>query len=146
MLAATDISHFVNKVGNYFSTISNSSAVTGVPYVTEADKAVIMNYTGVIAITGAGKGCLYITADEPFFKDVSESLSPGLNIGAEDVAGELANTIAGNVRQTLGSDFAISVPIVIIGIPKRILPMRKPIYTIPILWQGHKSYLVIGVE
>ena len=65
----------------------------------------------------------------------------------KDLIGEIANTIAGNVRQAYGSEFMISVPVVIEGKAKDIkLPDDIQTFVIPITWRGFKSFLVVCLE
>ena len=65
----------------------------------------------------------------------------------KDLVGEIANTISGNVRQAYGSDFMISVPVVIEGQAKDIkLPEDIKSFVIPLTWHNHKSYLVVCLE
>jgi len=64
-----------------------------------------------------------------------------------DLVGEIANTISGYARLSFGSDFNISIPTVIGGIPDSLnLILKVPIYVIPINWREHKAYLVVGIE
>ncbi len=65
----------------------------------------------------------------------------------EDLAGEVANTIAGNARKFFGSEFLISVPVVVWGRPEKIsFPRQLKTFVIPILWRGFRSYLLICLE
>jgi len=65
----------------------------------------------------------------------------------KDLIGEIANTIAGNVRQAYGSEFMISVPVVIEGKAKDIkLPANIQTFVIPISWREFNSFLVVCLE
>ena len=65
----------------------------------------------------------------------------------KDLVGEIANTISGNVRQAYGSDFMISVPVVVEGKAKDIkLPDNIQSFVIPITWKDFKSFLVVCLE
>ena len=67
--------------------------------------------------------------------------------GIIDMAGELSNTIAGNARESFGSRFMISVPIVIKGAAEDIfVQVAPPVYVIPVTWKSHSCYLAIGLE
>jgi chemotaxis protein CheX len=64
-----------------------------------------------------------------------------------DLVGEIANTISGNVREAYGSDFLISVPVIIEGKKREIaLPGNVPTFVIPLMWRHHKLYLVVCLE
>jgi chemotaxis protein CheX len=61
-----------------------------------------------------------------------------------DLVGEVANTIAGNVRRELGKDFAISVPTVVSGAGSVVeLPAGTRPVVIPINWRSHVARLVV---
>ena len=61
-----------------------------------------------------------------------------------DLVGEVANTIAGNVRRDFGKDFAISVPTVVTGEgPPVELPAACRPVVIPINWRSHVAKLVV---
>ena len=63
------------------------------------------------------------------------------------MAGEIANTVAGNVRENFGSSFMISVPIILKGSPDDvIIRMVPPIFIIPIKWRVFSAYLAVGLE
>jgi chemotaxis protein CheX len=65
----------------------------------------------------------------------------------KDLVGEIANTISGNVRQAYGSDFMISVPVVVEGKAKDIkLPDNIQSFVVPLTWKDHKSFIVVCLE
>ena len=67
-------------------------------------------------------------------------------VGIQDMVGEVANTIAGNVQESFGDDFLISTPTVIKGTPKEVrFQIIPPTYIIPIIWKDYKCYIVVGV-
>ena len=82
--------------------------------------------------------------------DIAKSILGLKTVGKEDIkdlVGEIANTISGNVRQAYGSDFMISVPVVIEGKAKDIkLPENIQSFVIPITWKDYKSFLVVCLE
>jgi chemotaxis protein CheX len=63
------------------------------------------------------------------------------------MVGEVANTIAGNVRRDLGKDFAISVPTVVSGAGSAVVlpPDTRPV-VIPINWRSHVAKLVVCLK
>lgn len=61
-----------------------------------------------------------------------------------DIAGEVANTIAGNARKEFGAEFHISVPLVFKGVPQSIvLPKDERSFIIPIAWRGQLGEIVL---
>jgi chemotaxis protein CheX len=78
--------------------------------------------------------------------EYSGAASPSLAV-IKDMAGEMANTVAGNASLAFGSEFQISVPVVLVGRPEQLdLPTRVPTFIIPIEWKKYKAYLAVGVE
>lgn len=140
---------FVEGVANFFNRLGSEAVTIGVPYVKEGNQF-IGEMTGIIGLTGKRKGGIFITCPTVMVDDViraytgTEDKSPE---GRKDMIGEIANTISGNASDAFGNDFQISVPVVISGKPDGVdLPTRLPTFVVPIQWQGHKAYLVVGVE
>ncbi len=137
---------FIDSIVNYFNHTSDKSVEVGVPYLLAPDDVIPGDYTGVISISGAYSGCCYFTAPTILLKhlvisigekDTSESM-------LLDAAGEVANTLSGNARKQLGSDFIISVPTVIRGVHRvSDVPDNQRIYAIPIQWHSYKALLGI---
>ncbi len=145
----TDLHFFIDSTLNYFKEISNEEAVTGIPYLKE-DEPVVLNYTGIIGISGKRKGSIYITTTGEMLKTLAKIILHLDDIGEgdiKDLVGEIANTISGNVRQAYGSDFMISVPVIVEGKAKDIkMPDDVQSFVIPISWQEHQFFLVVCLE
>ena len=145
----TDLHFFIDSTVNYYEEVTNEKAASGIPYIKD-DEPVVLEYTGIIGISGKRKGSIYVTASEDMLKSVAKVILGLEDVGKEDIKdliGEIANTISGNVRQAYGSDFMISVPVVVEGKAKDIkLPDNIQSFVIPITWQDHKSFLVVCLE
>lgn len=64
-----------------------------------------------------------------------------------DMAGEISNVVAGNVRANLGANFMISVPTVFEGMPEELhIPENVSMYVIPIKWNNHEAFVVLGLD
>lgn len=141
---------FINSVNNYFKHLTEIDSDVKVPYLKESDGLLLKDFTGMIAISGSRKGFVYISADRDMFADLI-----GLFIGFDDpseedildMAGEISNVVAGNVRANLGANFMISVPVVFKGMPTDLaIPDDLSVYVIPIKWNGHEAFVVLGLE
>jgi chemotaxis protein CheX len=145
----TDLHFFIDSTVNYFEEVTNEKAESGIPYIKD-DEPVVLEYTGIIGISGKRKGSIYVTASEEMLKAIAKVILGLEDVGKEDIKdliGEIANTISGNVRQAYGSDFMISVPVVVEGKAKDIkLPDNIQSFVIPITWQDHKTFLVVCLE
>lgn len=64
-----------------------------------------------------------------------------------DMAGEVANTLAGNARVHFGSEFMISVPVIVQGGATAIqVPRNVKAYIIPLRWHKHEAALVVSLQ
>ena len=140
---------FIDVVVNYFREVTGEPCEMGIPFVKDSN-AVIADYTGLIGISGSRKGAVNITSTRMMLSEIASIIlgdaEPDEAL-VTDMAGEIANTIAGNVRETFGSSFMISVPIVIKGQPKDVIfRLAPPVFIIPIRWRSHSSFLAVGLE
>jgi chemotaxis protein CheX len=144
----TEIRFFIDVVTSYFGQISGEPAAMGIPYVKKAEP-VVLEYTGLIGISGPRKGAVYFTAGPGLLAELTRVI---LEAEADeqtllDMVGELTNTIAGNARRSFGPDFLISVPMVLKGKPDDILlRLTPPVFVIPLNWRREKAFLVVGLE
>ncbi|MEQ9305613.1 MAG: chemotaxis protein CheX, partial [Marinoscillum sp.] len=114
------------------------------------DGLVLKDYTGMIGISGNRKGFVYISADRDMYEDLIK-IFIGIDDPSDedilDMAGEISNVVAGNVRANLGANFMISVPVVFQGMPAQLkIPDDISIYVIPIIWNSHEAFVVIGLQ
>uniref|UniRef100_A0A7C3IDW8 Chemotaxis protein CheX n=1 Tax=Gracilinema caldarium TaxID=215591 RepID=A0A7C3IDW8_9SPIR len=140
---------FIQVVTNYFESISGEKAVMGLPYVKGAGST-LGDYTGLIGISGSRKGGIYFTTGRPLLEEFAYIIL-GEAVQDDDylydLVGEITNTIAGNMRETFGSTFLISIPIVLRGRVTDIdMKLKPPVFIIPITWKHHNSHLAIGLE
>jgi chemotaxis protein CheX len=145
----TDLHFFIDSTVNYFEEVTNEKAAAGIPYIKD-DEPVVLEYTGIIGISGKRKGSIYVTTSETMLSSIASVILGLEEVGKDDIkdlVGEIANTISGNVRQAYGSDFMISVPVVVEGKAKDIkLPDNIQSFVIPITWKEFKSFLVVCLE
>ena len=147
---------FISAVHKYFKHLSLidkneiTPSETGVPYVKDKDSVVLKDCTGMIGISGNRKGFVYISGDKDMYKELIKIFTrrdDASNDHILDMAGELSNVVSGNVKETYGNDFMISVPLVFEGKPNHIkFPNDVPVFVIPISWKSHEAFLVIGLE
>lgn len=144
-----NLNFFVDSILNYFKQTTGKEAVVGIPYLKE-EEAVVLDFTGIIGISGKQKGSIYLTATHKMLEELGTIILADIDYGQEelkDLVGEIANTIAGNVRDVYGSSFLISVPAVVVGRPHDIrFPEELPVFVIPIKWQKYQAFLVVCLE
>jgi len=144
-----DLHFFIDSTLNYFQEVASEKAFASIPYIKD-DEAVMLEYTGIIGISGNKKGCIYLTTTGEMIKELAQVIIDTSDISTKVVkylVGEIANTIAGNVREAYGSEFMISVPVIIEGRTKDLkLPADILSFVIPMNWSNHKCYLVVCLE
>lgn len=145
-----DLKYFVKNLKEYFSYSTGIAAEVGIPYVKGKDQVVDMECSGIIGVSGKKKGFIYFTADKIFTQKFAKVVM-GIDENtddtiANDIFGEIANTISGNAMEYFGGDFMISIPMIIFDSKEKRLKVKDPIYVIPLVWNGMKSNLVIALE
>lgn len=148
-MTETDLMYFVNTTIQYFQQVASEEVLMGLPYV-KKEVPVALEYTGLIGISGPRRGGVYFTSGPQLLKELTKVILEVENPEPEmllDMVGELTNTIAGNVRRYFGSEFMISVPMLVKGKPEDILlKLKPPVYVIPLTWKSQKAFLVVGLE
>ena len=144
-----DLHFFIDSTLNYFEEVTDEKATAGIPYIKD-ESPVVLEYTGIIGISGKRRGSIYITTTESMLLSLANIILGTQDVAPEDIkdlVGEIANTISGNVRQAYGSDFMISVPVVVEGKAKDIkMPDDIQSFVIPLTWREFKSFLVVCLE
>lgn len=149
-LQESEIQVFINGTKHYFTTVSDRQLNIGTPYLAPTSHLPSQDFTGIIGVSGDRKGCVYFSAPRILLRHLLLSLgekdtSEDLLI---DIVGEVANTVSGNARGEFGSNFMISVPLVVQGKPDRIqLPQQlNKAIVIPVQWQNYGASLVACLE
>jgi len=145
-----DIDVFVKGFRNFLSVnIGDDQFVLGEVREVDPSNSPAQEITGIVGVSGSKKGCVYFTADKAMIADVLR------HIGEEDVdddilkdmAGEIANTIAGNAGDHFGKGFQISVPVVVTGRPDSIyLPKYSTAFVIPAKSRNQTFSLVVCIK
>ncbi|MBI3394808.1 MAG: chemotaxis protein CheX [Spirochaetia bacterium] len=140
---------FIKVVMTYFETVSGEPSRMGLPSIKRKDSP-LSDFTGAIGISGARRGAVYFTAPRALMIDfAAQILGEGSHDDESlyDLVGEMTNTIAGNVRETFGPEFMISVPMIVKGNATDIdVRLANSVFLVPIEWRTHKCYLGIGLE
>lgn len=147
-MVEAEIEIFIQCVENYFSKRSHEKLLVETPYLTDNITRILSDFTGIISISGAYRGCIYFTAPQAFLEQVilahgQDTFSASL---LEDAIGEIANTLSGNSRRSLGSHFVISVPQVIQGNTRALeLTDGAHSFVVPLKWLGHSAAMVVSI-
>lgn len=137
---------FIDSVTNFFKQINTNEAVVDTPYINSNEQPVAYDFSGIISITGPLEGSVYVSSETPMLRNILHTMGePDNSIHLlKDLVGEIANTIAGNARREFGSEFIISPPLVVDGMPSSTyLPKDKRAYVIPVSWDKYNT--IIGI-
>jgi chemotaxis protein CheX len=144
-----DVKAIIDATTSYFEQYGTVHAQVGVPYI-KGDKTILLDYTGIIGISGIRKGVIYITTTKKMLEELIKAVSGIQSFGTAeiiDMSGELANTISGNIQKVFGSHFMISAPSVVQGKPNDItIHLTNPTYIIPVTWNSEEFFITISLE
>lgn len=149
MISDQDIKVFIDGIKHYFRTSTERDILVDTPYLIPTDEVKVLDYTGIIGISGERKGFVLVTAPVTMLHHLvlglgEEKVTPNL---VHDVVGEVANTISGNARRSFGPGFMISVPLIVQGQPERIGSVRDTHgYVIPARWNNFPFQLIVSFE
>jgi chemotaxis protein CheX len=141
-----DIQVFITGVRRYFESLKADSGVVIEPPFIKDEERPLLEYTGIIEISGKAHGAVCFTANGLMLKNILAFLngSPGSKEILCDLVGEIANTLSGNAREEFGRDFLISVPVVATANDSTFpFPEDGRNYVIPIIWQSERAYLLV---
>lgn len=137
---------FLQIISNYFAQLGGEALKVETPYLSADKQPEVYDYTGIIGVSGGQKGVVYFSATQSLLCCILQSIgeSDASEENLVDIAGEVANTIAGNARKEFGAEFHISVPLVFKGVPQSIvLPKDERSFIIPIAWRGQLGEIVL---
>ncbi len=149
-MTEAQITDFTESIVGYFQKNTGTSPRVGVP-TTLGTELRLLDYSGLIGISGKHQGCLCFTAGAEMLRQLGEIFLPGQTVEERllrDLAGEIANTLAGNAQLIFGEGFHISVPIMLGGRPEELVlqNLKDPVYQIPLFWNDTKGVLILGVD
>ena len=137
---------FIDGAINFFNhTGSDVAAKVGSPYLIDSTSKINSDYTGCITVSGEYQGFCNFSAPKILLKHLIMSLGE-TDTSEEmliDTVGEVANTLSGNARESLGKNFIISVPKVVKGYPDGATSTNQRVYVIPINWHSYKATLSV---
>lgn len=141
-LTPDELKLFVESVRRYFSVITKQE-----PQITSAFLATGdvdgYDYNGIVTFSGAYNGHVIVSMPPQLLKELL-LLQGETDLGEGnllDAVGEIANTLGGNARKSLGSALNISVPVKLHGSSGIKARVRKHPYAITLRW-NHQPALV----
>jgi chemotaxis protein CheX len=144
-----DIQALIAGTVNFFTTLVDSSADVKAPYLVPESGVLLLDYTGVIDVTGVRRGSIYFTAPSVLLRHilVKHGRTEITDDIMADVVGEVANTISGNARRVFGHEFIISTPRMMQGKDgANTLKLGERAFIVPIHWRSYQAALVISLS
>ena len=140
---------FVDGAANYFNTVTDTEAKIGTPFLIQDVNQYLLDYTGIIGISGNHKGSIFFSAPSTLLTKLIAEI--GIITTQEDklmdLVGEVSNTISGNARREFGDQFMLTVPIVLKGKSDDVrVSSITNIYVIPIHWRSTNAHLIINLD
>ncbi|MFT5611988.1 MAG: chemotaxis protein CheX [Polaribacter sp.] len=144
-----EIQVFVEGVTNFYNVIGFSKAQVRAPYLIENVKDSLVEHNGMIPISGRNSGSIIFSAPKTMLMQLLGRYDGNTN-KAElllDLLGEIANTISGHARATLGTDFNLASPIVYRGhLDDFDAPAGLQTYCIAIFWEPRQANLIVALK
>ena len=145
-----EISLFINCLDHYFTKRSPEKVVIESPYLTESVVEKLLDFTGSIGISGQYTGNIFFTASDIFLENLMRAhgqsqCDPSLK---QDLIGEVVNTLSGNSRKHLGSNFVISIPQMVNNdeVTDIDLMDEEHAYVIPLKWQDNDAAMIVSIS
>ena len=146
-LTADELKMFVESVREYFRVVTRQE-----PQITSAFLATGElqghDYNGIVSFSGPFNGHVLVSMPGQLLKELlllqgETDLSQGNLL---DAVGEIANTLGGNARKSLGPALQISVPVKLHGSAGVQARVRKHPYVITLRWNHQPAVVCIDME
>ena len=146
-LTADELKMFVESVRDYFRVVTRQE-----PQITSAFLATGElqghDYNGIVSFSGPFNGHVLVSMPGQLLKELlllqgETDLSQGNLL---DAVGEIANTLGGNARKSLGPALQISVPVKLHGGGGIQARVRKHPYAITLKWNHQPAVVCIDME
>jgi chemotaxis protein CheX len=144
-----DIHVFISTASWYFASLEERPSLVIEPPFVREKLGPFLEYTGIIGVSGRYRGVVCFTTTGKMLGEILGLLKEARTDeeAKKDLVGEIANTLSGNAREELGSEFRISVPTVVVG-PGPQFSQRNDSrnYAIPLNWHSETAYLLVALE
>jgi chemotaxis protein CheX len=146
-LQESELKLFVDSVRRYFQVITRQE-----PQITSAFLATGdidgHDFNGIVSFSGSYNGHVLVSMPPQLLRELlllqrETDLSDGNLL---DAVGEIANTLGGNARKTLGSGLEISVPVKLHGAAGLKARVRKHPYVITLRWNHQPALVCVDME
>lgn len=146
-LQESELKMFVDSVQRYFKVMTQQE-----PQITSAFLATgdieAHDFNGIVSFSGSYNGHVLVSMPQRLLRELlllqrENDLSDSNLL---DAVGEIANTLGGNARKTLGSGLQISVPMKLHGASGLKARVRKHPYVITLRWNHQPALVCVDLE
>jgi chemotaxis protein CheX len=146
-LGEQELKLFVESVRRYFKVVTREE-----PQITSAFLGTTElqghDYNGIVAFSGSYNGHVIVSMPPQLLKELllmqgERDISHGNLL---DAVGEIANTLAGNARKSLGAGLNISVPVRLHGGAGIQARVRRHPYVITLRWNHQPAVVCIDMK
>ncbi len=138
---------FVDSVRRYFQVVTRQEPQITSAYLATGDLDGF-DFNGIVSFSGSYNGHVIVSMPQPLLRELlllqgETELSDGNLL---DAVGEIANTLAGNARKTLGAGLQISVPVKLHGATGITARVRKRPYVITLRWNHQPALVCVDMD
>lgn len=146
-LSEAELKQFVDSVRRYFKVITQQEPQITSAYLGTRDVQG-HEFNGLVSFSGSYNGHVMVSMPAPLLRELllmqHETQLTDANL--LDAVGEVANTLAGNARKTLGSGLEISVPVTLQGVSGIQARVRQRPYVITLRWNHQPALVFVDME
>ena len=146
-LQEAELKLFIDSVRRYFQVITKQEPQITSAFLGTGDVEG-HEFNGIVTFSGAYNGHVIVSMPQQLVRELlllqgETDLSEGNLL---DAVGEVANTLGGNARKTLGAGLQISVPVKLHGSSGIRARVRKHPYVITLRWNHQPAMVCVDME
>jgi chemotaxis protein CheX len=146
-LNEAELKLFVESVRRYFKVLTKQEPEITSAYLGTTEVAGY-DYNGIVTFSGSFNGHVIVSMPAQLLKELllmqgETDMSEGNLL---DAVGEIANTLGGNARKSLGSSLQISVPVKLHGTSGIRARVRKLPYVITLRWNRQPALVCLDMS
>lgn len=146
-LTEDELKLFVDSVRHYFRTTTRQEPQITSAFLGTGDVEGF-EFNGIVSFSGNYNGQVIVSMPSQLLRELlllqrETDLSDGNLL---DAVGEIANTLGGNARKTLGSGLQISVPVKLQGSAATRARVRRLPYVITLRWNHQPAMVCVDME
>ncbi|WP_332776415.1 chemotaxis protein CheX [Polaromonas sp.] len=146
-LKENDLKLFVDSIKNYLKVTTRQEPQITSAFLGTGDVEAF-EFNGIVTFSGSYNGHVIVSMPPKLVRELllmqrETDLGDGNLL---DAVGEIANTLAGNARKSLGPDLQISVPVKMQGTSGVKARVRKHPYVITLRWNHQPALVCVDME